>query len=387
MFDRPSSVVTTLLRHRGASRAGFMLPLVDTIAVLTSGGDAPGMNAAVRAVVKVAAARDVRVLGIERGYDGLIAGHVRNLTRSVTGGLAPVGELQDLGNSGGTMLGTARSARFMEVTGRQEAEHQMLSLGAKGLVVIGGNGSIAGAHAFAEGASIPVVAIPASIDNDIGCTSDAIGVDTALNTIVEACDRISDTARALKRAFIVEVMGRQSGYLAMASAVAAAADAVLLPEQQRTNDEVIAAVANVIESSLATARRKRKVLIIKAEGVALPTQELVDALQLRLAYQDIDVRATVLGHIVRGGAPSFHDRMLAGRVGLVAVEALLNGENDVMTAWRTTVEGGKPTSDPMVRLFPIPQMLDETAALLDGSSEVTKRRIRRMEEIQGVLAL
>lgn len=345
------------------------------------------MNAALRAVVKVAAGRGVRVLGVERGYDGLIDGHVRNLTRTVKGGLAPVGELQDLGNSGGTMLGTARSARFLEITGRREAEHQMLSLGAKGLVVIGGNGSISGAHAFAIESSVPVVGIPASIDNDIGCTSDAIGVDTALNTIVEACDRISDTARALKRAFIVEVMGRQSGYLAMASAVAAAADAVLLPEQQRTDDEIIDAVASVIESSLASARRKRKVLIIKAEGVSLPTQELVDAIESRVAHQGIDVRATVLGHIVRGGAPSFHDRMLAGRVGLVAVEALLNGHNDVMTAWRTTVEGGTATSDPMVQLFPIAQMMEETVALLDGSSEVTKRRIRRMEEIQGVLAL
>lgn len=345
------------------------------------------MNAAVRAVVKVAAGRGVRVLGVERGYDGLIDGRVRNLTRSVAGGLAPIGELQDLGNSGGTMLGTARSARFMDSAGRREAEHQMLSLGAKGLIVIGGNGSIAGADAFARESSIPVVGIPASIDNDIGCTSDAIGVDTALNTIVDACDRISDTARALKRAFIVEVMGRQSGYLAMASAVAAAADAVLLPEQLRSDAEIIDAVTEVVESSLAAHRRKRKVLIIKAEGVALPTQDLVDAVEERVADQGIDVRATVLGHIVRGGAPSFHDRMLAGRVGLVAVEALLNGENRVMTAWRTTVDGGRSTSDPMVQLFPISLVMEETAALLDGSSEVTKRRIRRMEAIQGVLAL
>lgn len=345
------------------------------------------MNAALRAVVKVAAGRGVRVLGVERGYDGLIDGRVRNLTRSVAGGFAPIGELQDLGNSGGTMLGTARSVRFTDPAGRREAEYQMLSLGAKGLIVVGGNGSIAGANVFATETSIPVVGIPASIDNDIGCTSDAIGVDTALNTIVDACDRISDTARALKRAFIVEVMGRQSGYLAMASAVAAAADAVLLPEQLRSDEEIIEAVTAIVERSLASGRQKRKVLIIKAEGVTLPTQELVDAVERRVADADIDVRATVLGHLVRGGAPSFHDRMLAGRVGLVAVEALLNGATGVMTAWRTTVAGGKSTSDPMVHLFPIPLVMEETAALLDGSSEVTKRRIRRMEEIQGVLAL
>ena len=153
------------------------------------------------------------------------------------------------------------------------------------------------------------------------------------------------------------------------------------------HEEIIESVTTVIGSSLASDRRKRKVLIIKAEGVTLPTTDLVDAVEARLDDQDIDVRATVLGHIVRGGAPSFHDRMLAGRVGLTSVEALLNGANDVMTAWRTTVSGGQPTSDPMVTLFPIETVMSETRALLDGSSDVTKRRIRRMEEIQGVLAL
>lgn len=366
---------------------GSILAPMETIAVLTSGGDAPGMNAALRAVVKVAAGKGVRVLGVERGFDGLIDAHTRQLTRVVAGRLAPIGELQDLGNSGGTLLGSARSPRFETLEGRVEAGQRMIALGVGGLIVIGGNGSITGAHKFANDTSIPVVGIPASIDNDIGCTSDAIGVDTALNTIVDACDRISDTARALKRAFVVEVMGRQSGYLAMASAVAAAADAVLLPEQKRTDREIVDAVSDVIITSLATERRKRKVLIIKAEGVRLGTEDLVEAVEERVLPHGIDVRATVLGHIVRGGAPSFHDRMLAGRVGLVAVEALLAGSSDAMTAWRTTVRGGEATSDPMVRLFPIETVLRETGALLDGSSEVTKRRIRRMEEIQGVLAL
>ncbi len=360
---------------------------MNTLAVLTSGGDAPGMNAAIRAVVKVAASRGVRVIGVERGYEGLIDGHVRQLTRAVAGALAPIGELQAAGGMGGTLLGSARSYRFMEPEGREVASQRLQSLGVRGIIVIGGNGSMAGAHAFAMESPVAVVGIPASIDNDIGCTSDAIGVDTALNTIVEACDRISDTAQALKRAFIVEVMGRRSGYLAMSSAVAAAADAVLLPENAASDEAIIESVSDVIRRNLGAERAKRQVLIIKAEGVALPTTTLVDAVEERLAGLGIDLRAVVLGHIVRGGAPSFHDRMLAGRLGLVAVDALLGGTTDVMTTWRTTVPGGRPTEDPMVELFELESVLEQTAALLDGTSEVTKRRIRRMEDIQGVLAL
>lgn len=345
------------------------------------------MNAAIRAVVKVAASRGVRVMGIEGGFDGLIDGRGRELTRSVEGGLAPLSEVQANGNSGGTFLGSARSERFFSEEWRNAATNQMLELGIGGLVVIGGNGSIAGAHALATENDLPVVAIPASIDNDIGCTNSAIGVDTALNTITEACDRISDTAQALKRAFIVEVMGRRSGYLAMAAAVASAADAVLLPEQQRTEPELIDAIEKVIRGSFATDRNKQQVLIIKAEGVEVPTDHLVRAVDERLGDLRIDVRATVLGHVVRGGNPSFHDRMLAGRFGLVAVDALLQGVTDVMTAWRSTVPGGAPTDDPTVSLFRIKKVLEETERLRDGTSDVTRRRLRRMEEIQGVLAL
>ncbi len=360
---------------------------MDTIAVLTSGGDAPGMNAAIRAVVQVAATRGVRVLGIEGGYDGLIEGRFRQLTRVVENGLVPEAVVQAHGSSGGTFLGSARSDRFFDGEWREAASQRMNSLGVRGLVVIGGNGSIAGAHVWANEIDTPVVAIPASIDNDIGCTSDAIGVDTALNTIVEACDRISDTAQALKRAFIVEVMGRKSGYLAMAAAVASAADAVLLPEQQRTEPELIDAIEKVIRGSFATDRNKQQVLIIKAEGVEVPTDHLVRSVDERLSDLSIDIRATVLGHVVRGGNPSFHDRMLAGRFGLVAVDALLQGVTDVMTAWRTTVPGGAPTDDPTVQLFRVKRVLEETERLQDGTSDVTRRRLRRMEEIQGALAL
>ena len=200
-----------------------------SLAILTSGGDSPGMNAAIRAVVKVAAAKGLRVVGVEQGYEGLIDGGFRELTRASqdSAGRVPTAEIDAMAGAGGTMLGSARSARFREPDGRAQAAHNLR--GIDGLIVIGGNGSLTGAHLLSqEHGATRVVGIPASIDNDVGCTSTAIGVDTALNTIVQSCDRISDTARAHRRAFVVEVMGRQCGYLAMASAVAAGADAVRL---------------------------------------------------------------------------------------------------------------------------------------------------------------
>lgn len=206
------------------------------IGVLTSGGDAPGMNAAIRAVTKVAASQDMVVWGIRDGFDGLIDGTFRPLTRRVGkgGAISPLPDVEHAGGLGGTMLGTARCTRFYTREGRAQAARTVEEYSLTGLVVVGGNGSLEGAHLLATGHGVPVVGIPASIDNDIGLTREALGVDTALNTIVDACDRISDTARSHHRAFIVEVMGRNSGYLAMAAAVATAADAVLLPEQGRS---------------------------------------------------------------------------------------------------------------------------------------------------------
>jgi 6-phosphofructokinase 1 len=182
------------------------------IAVLTSGGDSPGMNAALRAVVKLAAARGVAAVGVLEGYEGLIDGRFRELTRTLAGGgMGADLELDAVGGQGGTLLGSARSMRFMEAAGRVTALGELKRAGIDGLVVIGGNGSLTGAHALATEHGVKVMGIPASIDNDIGCSATALGVDTALNTIVEACDRISDTARAHRRAFVVEVMGRQCG--------------------------------------------------------------------------------------------------------------------------------------------------------------------------------
>jgi 6-phosphofructokinase 1 len=359
------------------------------IAVLTSGGDAPGMNTAVWAVTRLAAARGHEVIGIRNGYDGLIAGRTVPLTRRLADGrLVPEDLIDVLAREGGTHLGSSRSERFRTPDGRVEAAGRLAEAGVDGLVVVGGNGSIAGAHALSVESGIRVVAIPASIDNDIGLTADAIGVDSALNTIVDACDRISDTARSHRRAFIVEVMGRDSGYLAMASAVATGADAVLLPERRRSFEQAIESIVGVIRDSFGGARDKQRVLIIKAEGVDVDPGRLVEEVSRRLAdVENLEVRSTVLGHLVRGGDPSFRDRLLAGRLSLAAVSALLAGADDVMAGWGGPTDLGDPTSDPHVRIYPIPAVLEATRALLDGTSEVTAGRLRRMEAVEGVLSL
>jgi 6-phosphofructokinase 1 len=361
------------------------------IGVLTSGGDAPGMNATVRAIVKVAAGRGVHVVGVERGYQGLLDHRLRVLTRetpSSATGLTPTQEVELGASLGGSILGSARCMAFYEAEGRARAA-EVVKRQLDGLIVIGGNGSLTGAHALAIEHGCQVVGIPASIDHDIGCTGTSIGVDSALNTIVEACDRISDTARAHRRAFVVEVMGRQSGYLCMAGAVAAGADAALFGEQGRSEEQIVADVAELIRRSFAEDRDKQRVLILKAEGVEIPCTKLVRMVSDRLGDQlgEVSIRATVLGHLVRGGSPSFADRMVANRFGNAAVGALLAGKTDVMTAWQPPIGGGEKTVDHAVHLFPIDVVLKETAALLDGSSPVTKARVALMERAAGVLAL
>lgn len=357
------------------------------IAVLTSGGDAPGMNAAVWAIIKLAASRGISVDGVESGFDGLIDGDVRALTRDLDGGgLAPAAGLDWLAATGGTFLGSSRCPRFLQPLGRAQAAEQLRKNTIDGLVVIGGNGSLTGAHLLAKECEIPIVGIPASIDNDVGGSTDAIGVDTALNTIIEACDRVSDTARSHQRAFILEVMGRRSGYLAMASAVAATADAVLLPEQPRDPDEVLDQLEGLLRRSFGTDRNKRRVLIIKAEGVPISTHALAEQLHLRVAdLNSVTVRTIVLGHLVRGGHPTFHDRMIAGRLALGALDALIARTTDVMVGWQSNI--GTTTQDPQVSVVTLTDMLAETEKLLDGTSEVTAMRMHLIREVQGVLAL
>lgn len=347
------------------------------------------MNAAVRAVAKFGASQGISVWGSLEGYDGLIDGRFRELTKHLSDGSVAVDiEVDTAGGQGGTLLGSARSARFREQSGRLQAAQQVQALGAEGLIVIGGNGSLSGAHALAkEHPQLQVMGIPGSIDNDIGCTSTALGVDTALNTIVEACDRISDTARAHRRVFVVEVMGRDCGYLAMASAIAVAADAVLIRESGKSEQQLVEDIRKVIHSSMA--RGKRRILIIKAEGVAIPCTTLVRLAEERIEaeFPHLEIRGTVLGHVVRGGNPSYQDRAVAGRLGFGAAQALVSGTSDEMVGWMSPVEGGTPTADSSVQRFPLAKVLAETAALIDGSSPVTKRRLSLMSQASGVMAI
>lgn len=356
------------------------------IAVLTSGGDSPGMNAFLRGAVKVAAARGVHVVGVREGYEGLIDGTFEPLTHESNGAIrpAPAFEADWVGAMGGTVLGSARSMRFKEAGGRSQAAKRLAEV--DGLIVVGGNGSLTGAHVLAGEHGIKVMGVPASIDNDIGCTSTCLGVDTALNTIVEACDRIADTARAHRRAFVVEVMGRDCGYLAMAAAIAAGADAALIREQGRTEAEIVEATVRLVRHAFAE-RGKRRCLIIKAEGVDVPCTKLVREVDEKIRDLGVDIRATVLGHVVRGGNPSFQDRMVASRMALAAVNGLLSGATDEMVAWQPNVAGGIATGDPSVQRFPLARVLEETKALLDGSSSITQRRLKMMEQAEGVLPI
>jgi len=363
--------------------------MATTVALLTSGGDGPGMNAALRAAAKTAGARGAAVLGVLDGYDGLIDGRFVPLGRSAAeGDPFDSNGLDIVARQGGTVLGTARSERFRTPEGRSRAAEQLRAREVTGLLVVGGNGSLTGAHVLTRETGARVLGVPGSIDNDIGCTATCIGVDTALNTIVEACDRISDTARSHRRAFVVEVMGRQSGYLAMAGAVAVGADAVVFREQERDEASLVQAVADVIRRAFAE-RGKRRVLILKAEGVETPTTRLVRLVEetVKPTLPDLETRAVVLGHLVRGGSPSFLDRMVAARLAFAATGALLDGATDEMVAWQAPVPGGIATPDPSVKRFPLEAVLEETARLLDGTSPVVQRRVGLMKKVEGVLQL
>ncbi len=288
-----------------------------TIGVLTSGGDAPGMNACVRAVARTAMEAGARVVGVQNGYEGLIHGefvHWRN-PRDVGGIL----------RLGGTILGTQRSDRFREKNGQREAIRSMNEEGIDGLVIIGGDGTLNGGHVLAQ-QGIQIIGVPASIDNDIWGTDMAIGVDTALNTIMDAVDKLRDTASSHTRAFLVETMGRDSGYLAIQAGIAAGAELVLCPEFPTT----VKHVAKVIED--AYRRGKHDAIIIVAEGASLRTTELAHQLdELDIGFK---TRVTILGHIQRGGSPTAFDRLLAARLGIRAVEVLLEGQTDYMVGLR-----------------------------------------------------
>jgi 6-phosphofructokinase 1 len=365
-----------------------------TLAILTSGGDAPGMNAAIRAAALVGHAKGAAIVGIERGYRGLLDGSFREL--------GP-GDVNGILREGGTILGSARCLEFHEAGARDQARARLAERGIDAVIAIGGNGSLTGALALTEASSggppAPrVIGIPASIDNDIGMTGLAIGVDTAMNTIVEACDKINDTASAHDRTFIVEVMGRDCGYLAMTSAIAAGADMVLFPEAGKDDEALVQSIADTVLAVRRRSHRSRRVLAIKAEGIGASTAELkqrVDAELLRRGGDgsaEVETRVTVLGHVVRGGRPSAFDRLLGSRLANVAVRALAAGASSKMAAWMPPGElpagiAARSPDDPYCWLVDLAAVLAETERLLGGSSPLARWRASVFDDLEDVLIL
>jgi 6-phosphofructokinase 1 len=364
--------------------ASMTLAKGSKIGVLTSGGDAPGMNAAVRAVARVGVQLGFEVVGVEDGYAGLLEGRVVPLDLRA---------LDEAARRGGTLLGTARSKVFATPEGNAKARAAIRASGVGALVVVGGNGSLTGARTLlgAETAAGPlaVAGLPASIDNDLACTSMSIGVDTAMNTVVEACDRIFDTAAAHRRTFLVEVMGRDCGYLAMTAGIAAGADAIVVPEVGKGDDAIVGQILAAMERAYGAGGDKRRVLVIKSEGVKLETTRLKALVEERASklYPGVDTRVTVLGHVVRGGAPTAFDRLLGARLANAAVRALADGQTDFMAGWFGPGIARKPCPyDPYVVLSPLDEVLAETAKLMSGESMLAQWRKRIYQEVEPILA-
>ncbi|MFB9887699.1 6-phosphofructokinase [Balneatrix alpica] len=286
------------------------------IAVLTSGGDAPGMNAAVRAVTRTALAAGVEVIGIQHGYIGLFEREALSLDMASVGNII---------QRGGTLLKTGRCEDFRHPAGRAQAAEYLRELGVDALVVIGGDGSLTGAHLLAQEQGIKVIGLPGTIDNDIWGTEDTIGFDTAVNTALEAIDRIRDTADALDRLFLVEVMGRNTGFIAVQVALAGGAEGVISPEQPLDYADLVARLA------ASRQRGKRSSILVVAEG---PKEGNSYQLAERLAGSGYPSRVCVLGHIQRGGRPTGHDRVLASMLGEQAVRYLLAGHDRIMLGVR-----------------------------------------------------
>lgn len=319
------------------------------IAVLTSGGDAPGMNAAIRAVARCGITRGWEVFGVPRGYAGLIDSEWMPLTtRSVSGII----------QQGGTILGSARCTEFQSEPGQRAALNALRHHGIDGLVVIGGNGSQTGAHALSQ-LGFPVAGVASTIDNDLVGSDITIGVDTALNIALEAIDRIKVTASSHHRAFMIEVMGRNCGYLAMMAGIAGGAEIVLIPEIEITPEAVAAQLRAAYD------RGKAHAIVVVAEGARLNAEALVRFFKEHSAEAGFDLRTTTLGHVQRGGAPLAFDRLLATRLGAGAVEALEQGVHGILVGsigGRTT---RTPLTDVIGRQKPIDPQLFELARMLD----------------------
>ena len=287
---------------------------INSIGILTSGGDAPGMNAAIRAVTRSAIYNGLKVYGIYRGYKGLVTDEIQEFkTQNVS----------NIIQMGGTILKTARCKEFTTPEGRAQAYENMKKHGIDALVVIGGDGSLTGARIFAQEYDIPCIGLPGTIDNDLYDTDTTIGYDTALNTILDAVDKIRDTATSHERLFFVEVMGRDAGFLALNGAIAAGAEAAIIPEFSTEVDQL----EEFIEHGFRKSKSSSIVLVAESEltGGAMHYAERV-----KNEYPQYDVRVTILGHLQRGGRPTAHDRIIASRMGVASIQALLEGQRNVM---------------------------------------------------------
>ncbi|MCA9889162.1 MAG: 6-phosphofructokinase [Anaerolineae bacterium] len=316
------------------------------IAVMTSGGDAPGMNAAIRAVVRAGIAEGVEVYGIRQAYQGLLAGDMERLTSREVSGIL---------QRGGTILQTARNEEFKTAQGQRKALRRLNEQNIEGIVVIGGDGSLRGANVLSQ-LGIPTVGIPASIDNDIYGTDTSIGVDTALNTIQDALDRLRDTATSHNRCFIIEVMGRNCGYLALTGGILGGAEVIITPEKPMAMEEV----ARELEE--AYVKGKAHAIAIIAEGAPYKVTDLSEFLEKQQV--GFEIRLTILGHTQRGGSPSAFDRLLATRMGVEAVHRLLAGESGVMVARQGRKHTTVPLEEVTSRMREISDEYFELAELL-----------------------
>lgn len=317
------------------------------IGVLTSGGDAPGMNAAIRAVTRAAIAQGMRVKAISRGYKGLITNEIRELKTE---------DVSNIIQRGGTMLKTARCDEFLESEGRRQAFECLQKEEIDALVVIGGDGTLHGASILAAEYNYPIVGVPGTIDNDLQGTDQTIGYQTALNTIIDAVDKIRDTASSHDRVFFVEVMGRDAGFLALNGAIATGAEAAIIPEVDYGQEQL----NSILRRGFRKTKNSSIVLVAESEltGGAIKVAETVQAL-----FPSLDVRVTILGHIQRGGSPCAGDRILASRMGVMAVKALLEGQRNVMIGienneltyvpFSRAIKGNKPIDTSLLNVLGI----------------------------------
>lgn len=321
-----------------------MQKTIKRIGVLTSGGDSPGMNAAIRSVVRTCAYHHIECIGIYRGYQGMIEGDFKEMgARSVN----------NIVNKGGTVLKSARSQEFRTAEGRLKAHENLVNAGIDALVVIGGDGTFTGGLLFNTEFNFPVMGIPGTIDNDIFGTSHTLGYDTALNTVVEVIDKIRDTASSHNRLFFVEVMGRDAGHIALNAGIGAGAEEILIPEEDLGLDRLLES----LKKSKASGKSSSIVVIAEGDKIGKNVFELKDYVEANLP--EYDVRVSVLGHMQRGGSPSCFDRVLASRLGVKAVESLLEGKSNYMVGLQND----------KVNLTPLEQAIK-------GKSEIDRELLR-----------